>query len=117
MQIEALSWNLFHGRDAPPDAALLTLRSRLLRTSERNATHLQVNRDLWSEFATVLARARWDVALLQECPPRWVESLASACGAEPHAVLTSRNSLARRCARSPPGSTPTSSPQPRAART
>jgi endonuclease/exonuclease/phosphatase family metal-dependent hydrolase len=94
MRIEALSWNLFHGRDAPPDPALFTIRSRLLRTSERNATHLQVNRDLRAAFATVLSRAQWDVALLQECPPRWIESLASACDAEPHAVLTSRNSCA-----------------------
>lgn len=94
MQIEALSWNLFHGRDFPPDPALLTVRSRVLRTSERNATHLQVNADLRAAFATVLARASWDVALLQECPPRWVEPLAHACRAKPHAVLTSRNSFA-----------------------
>ena len=89
MQIEALTWNLYHGRDAPPDPALFTIRSRLLRISERNATHVQVNSDLRAAFATVLARARWDVALLQECPPRWAESLASACDAQPHAVLLS----------------------------
>jgi len=94
MQIEALTWNLYHGRDAPPDPALFTIRSRLLRISERNATHRQVNSDLRAAFVTVLARARWDVALLQECPPRWAESLASACDAQPHAVLTSRNSCA-----------------------
>jgi hypothetical protein len=34
------------------------------------------------------------VALLQECPPRWWQPLAAACGAEAHGVLTSRNSLA-----------------------
>lgn len=93
MQIEALSWNLFHGRDHPPDPGLFTIRSRLLGSSERNATHLQVNRDLRPAFETVLAQASWDVALLQECPPRWIAGLARACGAEPHAVLTSRNSL------------------------
>ena len=27
---DVLSWNLFHGRDFPPDRALLTWRSRLL---------------------------------------------------------------------------------------
>lgn len=37
---------------------------------------------------------RWDVALLQESPPRYAEPLARACGAESHRVLTSRNSLA-----------------------
>ena len=89
----SLSWNLFHGRDFPPDPALLTLRSRLLRMTERNRTHVQVNRDLLSEFARVLAAAEWDVALLQECPPRWAAPLAAACDAEAHRVLTSRNAF------------------------
>ncbi|HEU5252114.1 MAG TPA: endonuclease/exonuclease/phosphatase family protein [Solirubrobacterales bacterium] len=93
MEFTALSWNLFHGRDFPPDPALRTWRSRLLRLEERNATHVQVNRDLTAEFATVLAGAEWDVALLQECPPRFAEPLARACGAEWHRVLTSRNSV------------------------
>ena len=93
MELTALCWNLFHGRDYPPDPALRTWRSRLLRFDERNETHVQVNRDLTEEFATVLARAEWDVALLQECPPRFAEPLARACGAEWHRALTSRNSL------------------------
>ena len=93
MQVKALSWNLFHGRDFPPDPALQTWRSRLLRVTERNATHVQVNRGLLPEFAQALAGAEWDVALLQECPPRWWAPLAAACGAEAHGVLTSRNSL------------------------
>jgi len=93
MELAALSWNLFHGRDFPPDPALRTWRSRLLRLQERNETHVQVNRDLTEEFATVLAEAEWDVAMLQECPPRFAEPLASACGAEWHRTLTSRNSL------------------------
>jgi endonuclease/exonuclease/phosphatase family metal-dependent hydrolase len=95
MQLRVLSWNLFHGRDHPPDPALNTWRSRLLRTTERNATHLQVNRDLFDEFAAVLAAADWDVALLQECPPRWGEPLALATGGVAHRALTSRNSLPR----------------------
>jgi len=94
VQVRALSWNLFHGRDFPPDPGLFTWRSRLLRIAERNAVHVQVNRDLLDEFAQVLAGAEWDVALLQECPPRWWGPLAAACGAEAHGVLTSRNSLA-----------------------
>jgi endonuclease/exonuclease/phosphatase family metal-dependent hydrolase len=93
VQVRALSWNLFHGRDFPPDPALFTWRSRLLRVTERNATHVQVNRDLFAEFARVLAGTEWDVALLQECPPRWWEPLAAACEAEAHGVLTSRNSF------------------------
>ena len=93
MRVRALSWNLFHGRDFPPDPSLFTWRSRVLRITERNATHLQVNGDLFREFAGVIAEAEWDVALLQECPPRWAEPLASACAAEAHRALTSRNSL------------------------
>jgi endonuclease/exonuclease/phosphatase family metal-dependent hydrolase len=93
VELTVLSWNLFHGRDFPPDPALRTWRSRLLRLEQRNATHVQVNRDLGEEFATVLSRAEWDVAMLQECPPRFAEPLARACGAEGHRTLTSRNTL------------------------
>jgi endonuclease/exonuclease/phosphatase family metal-dependent hydrolase len=93
VEFTAVSWNLFHGRDFPPDPALFTWRSRLLGTEERNETHLQVNRELIDEFAALLAAAEWDVALLQECPPRFAGRLAEACGAEAHRVLTSRNSL------------------------
>jgi endonuclease/exonuclease/phosphatase family metal-dependent hydrolase len=89
--IRVLTWNLFHGRDAPPDRALRTRRSRLRGTPERSDTHIQVNRDLYDEFATVLAGVPWDVALLQECPPRWAAPLARDCRAEMHRSLTSRN--------------------------
>lgn len=94
MQFRALTWNLFHGRDAPPDPSLFTWRSRLLRVSERNASHVQVNRELLPEFSRLLADEQWDVALLQECPPRFATPLAVACDAEAQRVLTSRNSLA-----------------------
>jgi endonuclease/exonuclease/phosphatase family metal-dependent hydrolase len=93
MQIDVLTWNVFHGRDFPPDPALLTGRSWLLGTEERNATHVQVNRDLFREFAGLLAGARWDVALLQELPPRWAYRLARTCGADMQLTLTSRNWL------------------------
>ena len=49
------------------------------------------NRDLLEQFAAVIAAAEWDVALLQECPPRWAERLATASDAEAHLVPTSRN--------------------------
>jgi endonuclease/exonuclease/phosphatase family metal-dependent hydrolase len=93
MEITAIAWNLFHGRDFPPDPGLRSWRSRLLRLDERNETHVQVNRDLTTEFATLLADSAWDVALLQECPPRFAAPLAKACGAEAHGALTSRNEL------------------------
>ncbi len=94
MELTAISWNLFHGRDFPPDPALRTWRSRLLRATERNESHVQVNRDLLPEFRRVLAGAEWDVALLQECPPRYWGALEDGCEAEAHGALTSRNSLA-----------------------
>jgi len=93
VELTALSWNLFHGRDYPPDPELRTWRSRLLRIEERNETHVQVNRDLTAEFAQMLSSWEWDVALLQECPPRFAEPLARACRAEWHRALTSRNAL------------------------
>lgn len=93
MELTALAWNLFHGRDFPPDPQLRSWRSRLLRIDERNETHVQVNRDLTAEFATLLSSWAWDVALLQECPPRFAVPLAQACGAEAHRALTSRNAL------------------------
>ena len=93
MELTTIAWNLFHGRDFPPDPELRSWRSRLLRIDERNETHVQVNRDLTAEFATLLSSWAWDVALLQECPPRFAVPLAQACGAEAHRALTSRNAL------------------------
>jgi endonuclease/exonuclease/phosphatase family metal-dependent hydrolase len=94
VQIHAISWNLFHGRDAPPDQSLFTWRSRLLKITERGAEYAQVNRSLFAEFATALSAMRWDVALLQESPPRWAPRLAETLGVEIHRTLTSRNRLA-----------------------
>jgi endonuclease/exonuclease/phosphatase family metal-dependent hydrolase len=86
-----MTWNLFHGRDHPADPALLTWRSRLLRVTESNATHAQVNRPLLREFAETIAGREWDVALLQEVPPRWLRPLARAARASGASALTSRN--------------------------
>src|SRR5215216_7411121 len=73
--MRVLSWNLYHGRDFPPDPALFTWRSRLFRVTERNATHAQVNRPLLREFGDVLDGIDWDIALLQEAPPLWFRAL------------------------------------------
>jgi endonuclease/exonuclease/phosphatase family metal-dependent hydrolase len=91
--VRALSWNLFHGRDFPPDPSLSTCRSRLLGVAERGVTYAQVNRPLLREFAGVLAGMEWDFALLQEAPPRWLAPLGRRCGASGALALTSRNSL------------------------
>jgi hypothetical protein len=93
--IGALTWNLFHGRDDPPDRSLLTWRSRLLRVTERGVTHAGVNAPLRDAFAGWLARRSWDVALLQEAPPRWLEALGRRSGASGALALTSRNWLPR----------------------
>lgn len=89
--MRVLSWNLYHGRDHPPDPALFTLRSRLLRRIERNATHAQVNRPLLAEFGQLLDGFEWEVALLQEAPPRWFRRLARRTHSSGVRVLTSRN--------------------------
>jgi endonuclease/exonuclease/phosphatase family metal-dependent hydrolase len=59
-----ITWNLFHGRAQPP-----------------------AGRPLLDEFVELLAREQWDVALLQEAPPRWAGQL----GASGAIALTSRN--------------------------
>lgn len=92
--LRALSWNLFHGRDLPPEPGLLTWRSRLWRVTELGRTHAQVNHSLLPQFARVLASESWDVALLQEAPPRWLRPLGRAGGASGALALTSRNQLA-----------------------
>ncbi len=93
-ELTVLSWNLFHGRDAPPNPALHTLRSRLARREEHDATHVQVNRPLRDEFTALLAREKWDVCLLQEAPPHWDAELARATNALSYVARTSRNSFA-----------------------
>lgn len=88
-----LSWNIFHGRDAPPDKSLFTRRSEWTRRVEHNETHVQVNRDLWREYTDMVCAAGWDVALLQECPPRWQPGFERECGADSFMSKTSRNWL------------------------
>jgi endonuclease/exonuclease/phosphatase family metal-dependent hydrolase len=59
--------------------------------SERNDTHVQVNRVLLNEFANWIARSPWRVAMLQEAPPRWFEAVARQAEAHGAIALTSRN--------------------------
>ncbi|HEV2723261.1 MAG TPA: endonuclease/exonuclease/phosphatase family protein [Thermoleophilaceae bacterium] len=92
--VRALTWNLFHGRDDPPERSLLTWRSRLLGDTERGVTYAQVNAPLLREFAALLAGWDWQVALLQEAPPRWLAPLGNHCRASGVSALTSRNLLA-----------------------
>jgi endonuclease/exonuclease/phosphatase family metal-dependent hydrolase len=66
-----------------------------LRTTERGATHAQVNRPLRGSFAGWLASRRWDITLLQEAPPRWLRTLAGATSSSAASALTARNLLPR----------------------
>jgi endonuclease/exonuclease/phosphatase family metal-dependent hydrolase len=101
-QLTFLSWNVFHGRDAPPDPVLDRKAWRLSATPLDNGTYLQVNQSLEKDFVEKIASASWSVCLLQEVPPAWMPRLARRCGAEVFRVLTARNQLAcitRRVAR------------------
>jgi endonuclease/exonuclease/phosphatase family metal-dependent hydrolase len=71
--VRVLTWNLFHGRDLPVE--------------------VDYKRSLHAEFAALLARFDWDVALLQEAPPRWFQELAFKAGAHGRLLKTSRNQL------------------------
>lgn len=100
MNFRVLSWNLYHGRDFPPAAEgdepgvpPGDFGWRFLGRPVTGKKHVRLNRDLFREFAAFLAAAKWDVALLQEVPPRWARRLAEATGSEGKAALTSRNWL------------------------
>jgi hypothetical protein len=90
-----MTWNLFHGRDWPPEPALQVRahKGNCRRGPRLGERYEQVNWDLFDEFASLIRGVDWDVALFQECPPRWKRRLAEACGAEAHRALTGRNWL------------------------
>ena len=91
LTLRLLSWNLFHGRDAPPGEFNRGLGWLVGGRPEERGEHVLLNRPLGSEFGAVLEAIEWDVALLQEVPPRWADPLAAATGSKPHFVTTSRN--------------------------
>src|SRR5512144_741540 len=70
--VRVLTWNLFHGRDLPHDG-------------------IDYKRSLHDKFAKTLARFDWDIALLQEAPPRFFRELAFTAGAQGRMLKTSRN--------------------------
>jgi endonuclease/exonuclease/phosphatase family metal-dependent hydrolase len=53
--------------------------------------YVQVGHSLREEFAATLAADPWDVALLQEAPPRWLRPLCQCARASGAAALTARN--------------------------
>jgi endonuclease/exonuclease/phosphatase (EEP) superfamily protein YafD len=90
-----MTWNLFHGRDWPPEPELQVRahKGNFRRGPRLGSSYEQVNWDLLDQFAELIAGAGWDVGLFQECPPSWKRRLAAACDAEPHRVLSGRNWL------------------------
>jgi endonuclease/exonuclease/phosphatase family metal-dependent hydrolase len=93
IQVRAVTWNLYHGRDAPPGHARRSFLSRLLRHELDDGAFLEVNRSLEREFANLIAGAAWSICLLQEAPPNWARTLAAKSGARGVRFLTSRNEL------------------------
>jgi endonuclease/exonuclease/phosphatase family metal-dependent hydrolase len=90
-----MTWNLFHGRDWPPEPALQVgaQKGNFHRGPRRGERYEQTNSDLFEEFAALIAGVDWDVALFQECPPSWKRRLEQACDAEAHRALSGRNWL------------------------
>jgi endonuclease/exonuclease/phosphatase (EEP) superfamily protein YafD len=95
MEIKAMTWNLFHGRDWPPepDLQVRARKGNWRRGPRLGKNYEQANWDLFDEFAALIAGVDWDVATFQEFPPGWRGRLADACGAEAHRALSGRNWL------------------------
>ncbi|HEX8085697.1 MAG TPA: endonuclease/exonuclease/phosphatase family protein [Solirubrobacteraceae bacterium] len=68
--MRVLTWNVFHGRAVPP-----------------------AGRDLYEDYAALIASWAWDVALLQEVPPWWPRPLAERARASMRMNITGRNQL------------------------
>jgi endonuclease/exonuclease/phosphatase (EEP) superfamily protein YafD len=88
-----MTWNLFHGRDWPPEPGLQVRahKGNFRRGPRRGEHYEQVNWDLFEEFASLIGEIDWEVALFQEFPPSWRDRMARACGAQPHRALSGRN--------------------------
>jgi endonuclease/exonuclease/phosphatase (EEP) superfamily protein YafD len=90
-----MTWNLFHGRDWPPEPELQVHahKGNFRRGPRLGKEYEQTNWDLFDEFASLIDSVDWDIALFQEFPPSWKARMARACGAEPHRALSGRNWL------------------------
>src|SRR5262249_55827483 len=95
VQLTVMTWNLFHGRDWPPEPPLQVRahKGNFRRGPRLGERYEQANWDLFDRFAGLIRRIDWNVAFFQECPPRWKQRLAEACDAEAHRVLSGRNWL------------------------
>lgn len=90
-----MTWNLFHGRDWPPepDLQVRARKGNWRRGPRLGKNYEQANWNLFDDFAALIAGVDWDIATFQEFPPGWRGRLADACGAEAHRALSGRNWL------------------------
>jgi endonuclease/exonuclease/phosphatase (EEP) superfamily protein YafD len=88
-----MTWNVFHGRDWPPEEELQVRahKGNWRRGPIRGREYEQVNWDLFDEFASMINGASWNVAFFQEFPPSWKVKMAQACRADAHRALSGRN--------------------------
>jgi endonuclease/exonuclease/phosphatase (EEP) superfamily protein YafD len=95
MELTAMTWNVFHGRDWPPEPALQVRahKGNFRRGPRLGEAYEQTNWDLFELFAAVIDGIGWDVAFFQEFPPSWKRRMAEACGADAHRAFSGRNWL------------------------
>jgi endonuclease/exonuclease/phosphatase (EEP) superfamily protein YafD len=88
-----MTWNVFHGRDWPPEPALQIRahKGNFRRGPRLGERYEQTNWDLFEQFASFVRGIDWDVALFQEFPPGWSSRMAAACDAEAHRAFSGRN--------------------------
>lgn len=88
-----MTWNVFHGRDWPPEPELQVRahKGNFHRGPRLGDQYEQTNWDLFDLFASFIRGIDWDVAIFQEFPPAWRKRMAEACGAEPHRAFSGRN--------------------------
>ena len=88
-----MTWNVFHGRDWPPEPELQLRahKGNCRRGPRLGDQYEQTNWDLFDLFAEFACAIDWDVAIFQEFPPAWRGRMAEACGAEAHRAFSGRN--------------------------
>jgi hypothetical protein len=104
VELTAMTWNVFHGRDWPPEPELQVRahKGNFRRGPRLGERYEQTNWDLFGRFASLVREIDWDVALFQEFPPSWStrrrclwppNMLAAACDADAHRAFSGRNWL------------------------
>jgi hypothetical protein len=88
-----MTWNVFHGRDWPPEPKLQVRahKGNFRRGPRLGERYEQTNWDLFELFAFFIGEIDWDVAIFQEFPPSWPKRMAAACDAEAHRAFSGRN--------------------------